>query len=413
MATSKYADRGVSRNNTTAGQTYFNRTYPTQYVGSSPTGMGEYQQLFDNNPYRNLHYSESGWQAFLSGLGFRTSADKFREDAALNAAEYDAGIYSLMFQNEYNDEISKQARMRAAGENPDLLGTSGVSEAAQPLVDPNGMEAPAGEDAQQFHQVATTMLSCFSGAFQMASQFMQLQTMRNNIEHGSIENAGDMMHIIEQRVLGLTPAEGFQTDKEFNDWKTKVEATLRTNYGRSFFRGSSLRRWNRTIDDFIGGLPTSRAQFGAWNERLKNAKEYRYGTEDHWAEGIDLFRVVAHDLIELRNATTENKASAEMINSEAAVEEAGNELAYQQTIVPGEKARAENARYRAEAEGRDFAGILNEHLNKLGQRLDEFSKQGGFKGLLSEILLLLLSTRLNIGVGPNGANVGVTMPTEN
>lgn len=372
-----------------------------------------YQQLFDNNPYRNLHYNKSGWQNFLSKLGFRTDADRWEEEVLENAATFDAGVYQQMYQDQYNSEGAKAERMRAAGENPDLLGTGQVSEAATPYQDPAGLSAGSSEEGV-IGQIGSGIISAFNSAVGIASQFMQLEGLRNDVEGKSISNARDMMNVIQQRVLGMTPAEGFSTDAEFANWKKAVEGKLRFQYGNAFFKGSSRRRWNRSIDDFIGGLPTSREQFKDWRERLNDAKDYFFGREDHWSELIDVFKVINEPLIELRKELTENQAVLAKTKTDADIETATNELQYQQDLQPGVRARSENERNRRIAEGETFEGILNKHLSKLGERLDNLSKQGGIKGLIGEVILLLMTMKGNFHFDEKGnPSVGLQLPHPN
>lgn len=400
MANRRYTpDSGVNRS-TPFGGASGSQTIGTG-LGSAPSGYGIYDDLFENNPYRNLHYNKTGVQKLLSFLGFRTDADRFAEEMEMNALQTDFGIYQQMYADQYNSELAKAQRMRAAGENPDLLGTGNVSDASSPMDDPQGMSPGIGQEGV-VGQLASTVIGAFNSAVGIATQFIQLEGLRADVEGKNISNAENMMNVIKQRVLGLTPAEGFKSDQEFNEWKRRTEATLRTNYGRAFFKGSGLRQWNRSIDDFIGGLPTSREQFADWKQRLGDAKDYLLGREDHWSELIDVFKVINSELIELQNEITENVKVKEKSEIDVDIEKATNELQYQEDLLPGERARAENERNRRSAEGETFEGILNKHLSKLGQRLDDLSKQGGLKGLIGEVILLIMTMRGGFHVDKNG-----------
>lgn len=380
---------------------YSEHTYGTG-LGAAPSGYGElYDELFANNPYRNLHYNKTPMQRLWSWLGFRTDYDRFLEEAEMNAAQTDFGIFQQMYQDEYNSETAKAARMRAAGENPDLLGTGNVSEASSPVEDPQGMSPGISQEGVP-GQIASAVIGAFNTAVGIATQFMQLDGLRADVEGKNISNAEQMMNVIKQRVLGMTPAEGFKTDQDFSDWKRRTEAVLRTNYGRAFFKGSALRQWNRSIDDFVGGLPTSKEQYSDWKQRLGDAKDYLRGREDHWSELIDVFKVVNSELIDMQKEITENSKVKEKTQLDVDIETATNELQYQEDLLPGERARAENERNRRSAEGETFEGILNKHLSKLGQRLDDLSKQGGLKGLIGEVILLIMTMRGGFSVDKKG-----------
>lgn len=152
-------------------------------LGTVPSGYGQqYDDLFAANPYRNLQYKQSFWQRIASMFGFRTGADKFAEQAQLNAREYDADVFALMQQNEYNSPTEQSARMRAAGLNPDLLGTGDVAPAAQMRNDANGMpQDTAGEqtDALQFvSTVSQGVMSLIPQVMSFATGIMQLKGIR-------------------------------------------------------------------------------------------------------------------------------------------------------------------------------------------------------------------------------------------
>lgn len=383
-------------------------------IGSTPqVANPKYQELFDNNPYRNLQYNKSPWQEFISALGFRTKADAWDEQVQENVAQYDAGIYQQMFQDEYNSETAKAQRMREAGENPDLLGTGNVSDASSPYQDPEGL-TPSPDEEGVLGQVGSGLVSMFNTAVGIATQFAQLSNLNQDIEGKGISNAEHMMQIISQRVLGMTPSEGFKTDDDFKQWKKDVEYSLREPYGRAFFKGSSLRRWNRSIDDFIGGLPQTKEQYAEWRQRLGDAKDYLIGREDHWSDAVDVFKILNEELISLRKELTENEAVLKNTRTDVDIEKASNELQYEQDLLPGEKARAENESNRRRAEGETFEGILNSHLNSLGQRLDNLSKEGGLKGLIGEVILLLMTMKMNFHVDSNGQpSFGLTPPQAN
>ena len=379
-------------------------------MGEAPSGYGNYDSLFQNNPYRNLQYNKSDWQEFLGMLGFRTDYDRWQEEAQANAAEWDAGVFQKMYDEAYNSETAKAQRMRQAGENPDLLGTAGVSEANQMQQDPQGMTAGMPDNVSN---VATGLIGCFNNAVGMVGQYMQLMQIKSGIEGQNIDNAENMMNIITQRVMGMTPKEGFKNEKEFQDWKANVSNALSGKYGEAFFKGSSLRRWRRSIEDFIGGLPQSRAQFEEWNKRMNEAKEYWSGSADHWAEAKDVFDKVNEALYALRKATTENKAVAGELQSEVEVQTETNELQYQEDLEPGQRARAQNEEWKRKAEGNDFQGILAGHLAKLGHELDDLSKEGGLKGFLAEVFLFFLNSRFSVGTnGKGGISIGggIQMP---
>lgn len=174
-------------------------------LGPAPSGYGEeYDKLFANNPYRNLTYNQSGWQRFLSAIGFRTDYDRWKEDAQVNANEYDAGILSLIQQNDFNSPEAQAERMKVAGQNPDLLGTGDVAGAASPAEDPNGMSQNVGDEFADF---GNTIASVFSRAMAVFKDFKSIQQMNTIIDGQNIDNAVKMTGAIDSFIESSLTAE--------------------------------------------------------------------------------------------------------------------------------------------------------------------------------------------------------------
>lgn len=174
-------------------------------LGDAPSGYGqEYDRLFQANPYRNLTYKKSFWQQLVSALGFRTDADRWLEDVQVNSAEYDAGIFSMMQQNDYNDPASQADRMRQAGMNPDLLGIGDVAGASSPTEDPNGMSSNVGDEFADF---GNTIASVFSRAMAVFKDFKSIQQMNTIIDGQNIDNAVKMTGAIDSFIESSLSAE--------------------------------------------------------------------------------------------------------------------------------------------------------------------------------------------------------------
>lgn len=187
------------------GRSWQNQMTPVQ-VQPGPSGQGRYQDLYDANPYRKLEYNQSGWQRFLSNLGFRTSYDDFVEQAKINAAEYDAGIASMQMQNDYNSPAAEAQRMRAAGLNPDLQGIQDVAESAQPTEDPNGMPAQdSGQQAQQawsaFQSFGQLVVSSMTAGMSLYKEFIGLDLLKGQIAGQNIDNHKGVASIIDSMIL--------------------------------------------------------------------------------------------------------------------------------------------------------------------------------------------------------------------
>ena len=143
-------------------------------AASSMNLPDRYQGMLDAIPYRNQKYNESPWQRPFSNLGFRTQADAWKENMAVQAAEYDAAIAQKAADEAYETPGAQVARMRAAGLNPDLNGGEGISPGeAQPLPqDPSTpMQSTGGRRCSLFAMVlcrSFPLLSALSKPFKVS-----------------------------------------------------------------------------------------------------------------------------------------------------------------------------------------------------------------------------------------------------
>lgn len=151
--------------------------------------------MLNANPYRNFDYKVSPWQTMLSHLGFRTSADAYKESMSLQAAEYDAEVLNKIKNEEFESPLAEAQRMRAAGQNPDLLGTGDVNGASAPdLKDDNPPVSPTGdvEDlaaaAAPVLQFANTCMSALTTGMAIAKDFGSLINMGIMNRAGEIQN---------------------------------------------------------------------------------------------------------------------------------------------------------------------------------------------------------------------------------
>lgn len=243
-------------------------------LGDAPSGYGaEYDKLFQANPYRGLTYNRTGWQALLSALGFRTDYDRWLEDAQVNSAEYDAGIYSLMQQNDFNSPSSQADRMRQANMNPDLLGIGDVQSGAQPAEDPNGMSPNSGNE--EFTNFGETIASVFSRAMAVFKDFKSIEQMNSIIDGQNVDNAVKMTGAIDEFILGSLSAEDF---KDFDTYKTKTMDLVTQNWSNPEEVFTSARelglskrqvpQFNRLMHDRLLSISTDKKAYELFKQRI-------------------------------------------------------------------------------------------------------------------------------------------------
>ena len=271
-----------------------------------PQGQEQYQSLYDANPYRNLTYNQSGWQKFLGALGFRTSYDDFVEQAQLNAAEYDAGIASMQFQNEYNSPAAEANRMRAAGLNPDLQGIQDVAESAAPTEDPNGMPAhDSAAQAQQawsaFQSFGQLVMASMTSGMSLYKEFIGLDLLKGQIEGQEIDNNKGIASIIDSMILenigGLdqhSPTAVVDTiqsiaDKATDDNEYDNYASLLAGYGLS---PRMIRQMRPRVARRAQSILADEAVFSEFAKRnqalasMKQSQSSEYYSEGAWQDEL-------------------------------------------------------------------------------------------------------------------------------
>lgn len=212
----------------------------------APSGTGRYDQLFAANPYRDLQYKQSGWQRFLSALGFRTGYDSFVEQANINAAEYDADVYAMMAENEYNSPVNQARMMRAAGLNPDFQGLGDVATSASMRNDANGMQP--GSDQLDSGQAIGSAVSTFArGVLSSLSIGMSLykdlntvKQMQSAIDGQNINNVRGLMSAVDEMIVGSVPLSVLEGGEDNLD--KFANAVDWTKYGFSPHQFDSVRQ---------------------------------------------------------------------------------------------------------------------------------------------------------------------------
>ena len=183
--------------------------------------------MFKNNPYRNQTYNLSTWQTWWSDLGFRTGYDTWSEDIKKNSAEYDARIYELMQQNEYNDPSAQAARERAAGMNPDLLGIGDVAEAASQAPDPNGV-APTSNDEGMLQGLVSIVTQKAFGIVPSVMSFMtnlaNLKGMRIENDNKELALGSSAIDLSSKFFLEGISEQDYRDAFEKNDWSNILKA---------------------------------------------------------------------------------------------------------------------------------------------------------------------------------------------
>lgn len=149
-----------------------------------------YGDLVGANYWNKLVYKPGILDKFIGSLGGRTGEDKFWENAS---AQYGQNLLSLAeqgHQEEYDSEVAKAGRMRAAGENPDLLGTGDVANSPG-LSEDTENSLPSNEDiGSMVSSIGERLMSLIPTAMGFVSDLRQFKALGVAIEGAELSNQG-------------------------------------------------------------------------------------------------------------------------------------------------------------------------------------------------------------------------------
>lgn len=361
---------------------------------------GQYQKLIDANPYRNQSYSESPWQAFLSGLGFRTQADAWKENMSVQAAEYDAAVAQKAFDTEYNDPQSQVERMKAAGLNPDIDPGSIDSGSAAPMgEDPSTPMQSTGQEGVIF-EFGDRIMSAFSSALGMFQTFQGInRTHLQNIMQG-ITNEKEAASLFGS-LSGLMLPESDHPDGIVNfDWKSQA-----LNNARAFAKTlpkSLQQRFINYQDRFFNSAIGEGESFDAFRKRVISGRGNAIESQTLWSELSDVLLQITEPYAAATEKLMSSRQERELAENNAATAQAQNDETYANVfgenggaskealsdIAGFEASTAQNKRL---ANDERTIGILNGTIDEIIQNLGRTAKEGGIKGGLANLALVLMA----------------------
>lgn len=390
---------------------------------------GMYDKLLASNPYRNLTYKKSWWQRALESLGFRTGYDTWKEQAQVNSAEYDARIMELMQQNEYNDPAAQAARERAAGMNPDLLGTGDVAEAASQAPDPNGMQPNPSSDFSDFGE---TFMGVLGKTITLYKDFKGLSELDNLIEAGDLDNIKKMYDSIDSFIQNrfqegdFTSYTGYQ--KKAAQVKSNLESELLGEYTASsaYRAGVSEKNWKRwtesageRIDSLMGDKAAFEAFAGAGNARIGATQAFMnpnyLKNNEQYDAMIGITPIISAKYVEFLEAKSkydayqENLREGALKNQGISQDIEGQRLDSLWEQDAGAKAAsAEMAKYDADWYQHRLNAITSEMKKECLSMLRSMAKHNHFANLM--LLNWSLDDMVKMGVNANAsAQVGLNL----
>lgn len=381
-------------NNPKGGVTGSTKVVPNETA--APSLGPQYQAMLDANPYRNREYEKSGWQNFLSMLGFRTEADAWKENMAVQAAEYDASITQKAYDEQYNNPSAQMERMRAAGLNPDIDGGSQISsgEAAAIGQDPSTpMQSTGDEEGLQkvvslASTVASGCMNAFSTALGMVSSIQGIHRNRLDNTMQAIQNESAFQTLADQVLPYIIPRTP-ESDEEGNPW------WLNSYEAAKMFVGDMPKKmqgkFNTALLNRLNSAPTERKAYEEWSGRVSARKAYYQGSNEFYDESDEVLNIISSGLAKMNEDIYRQSQKASLAEGKASEAQSANEQEYFENLSGEAQAAAENSSNRLTTTNNAMVQSMRSNLAEIVKKLDAKSKEKGIGGGLASVAMSLIS----------------------
>lgn len=355
-------------------------TFTTPSQGPAPSGVDPAQ--WDANPYANLDYRHTWWQKLLEGIGIRTNYDAFRESMAVNAAEYNSQLMEKAHNEQYDSPAAQNARLRAAGINPDLAGetSSGSSSPMEP--DPNAPIAPEASNFQAFGQFTNMIMSGFTSAIGLANQ---ITGMIGNVEDIVSKRNSNRMSVVNDAIswtMRQIPAfmpiyHGEKSDRNpfFTNGLFEDDAL---DYAlASGYRRKDAKLFSRTVRDYLKSAPGEADAYKAWYDTgmARIDANSMYGS-DLWSESDETLRAVLDPIIKANDRVRNLRPVVEGEQLDTAGAQAAYEGARFNELNGELAGQVENTTNERNLHSANIDSILNECMDEIISNLKDKSESG-------------------------------------
>lgn len=278
------------------------------------------------NPYSELLASNPS-KIFTKGTDKRNR----RMQALTAEAEFESDLALLDYQNEYNSDSAKAERMRMAGLNPDLLGTSGSSDSAGSSGLVGNLQMTPDDNPADKAQKILGLIGSGSGlmesAFNTASQYEEMRSK-------SLDNDMKQLNLVSS-LQGLKDQSDTEDelsrllyDRNNSGGLSVFYDSLGNGIGRSL-KGRTKRIWNKLgkrMSAYTSGREAfSRSVDASLNAGKSLSKGNFYSESGDYGTGVDVGNYSnAFDAItKFEKALSEISLNANMARDSADIAKAG------------------------------------------------------------------------------------------
>lgn len=357
------------------------------------------------NPYRNQAYKKSGWQNFLSALGFRTQADAWQENMSVQAAEYDAALAQKQFDSQYNSPQEQVARMEAAGLNPNLDPSSIDSGSAAPMgEDPSTPMQSTGDEGSILGVVQTAanmIMSGFTSGLGLVSSLQGIQSNHLQNVLGSIQNEDAFSKFVNDNWMSFLPT--FPDDElMFNEFDWKAQAQKNAEVFSGTLPKRLRKKFNEQVSRYWENGPANSDAYKAWYNEVNARKGYYQSSQEFHSQLDSVLKDISQPLAEMAEKIYSQSQKTDMAQLKEGESEAKNDKEYYDALDASQQAATENATNELGETNAHIVSTLNGALDDITSNLKATAQKGGIEGSLAQIALVgIAGVRLwlsNIGL---------------
>ena len=295
-----------------------------------------------NSGYWSYEYTPTLGDRIGGFFGFRTGQDKYREEMSNNYNAYVAQLLGTMREEKYNSEAAKAARMRAAGENPDLLGTSGASDASE-FTDPETMPVVPESEIRRVSDSIGGVLNVVQMTTAFMKDFGSLKSILSLNEVNQSEALSKMFGVANDVGQAFFDSKGWQSFKDNASESFDAKALERLaegfldQYKGAYRNKKSQKRFERMVLQSIIGLPGQLKAMKSLDEFEKSRRSYNSSrASQYYSSDDDQMTAFLKPLV---------KASEDLqkLDLRVAYKHSENQEKFEGIIDPGLEASATNA----------------------------------------------------------------------
>lgn len=373
-----------------------------------------YINILNANPFLNFTRHQTGWQKFLSNLGFNTKFDAYSQQMEQAAKEYNANAVNAFAENDYNSYEKDAQRMRAAGLNPDLLGVQGQGQASFDE-SPNPVSPTPPDPSEQVSTFVSGLGGVLQSAFGMVQNIGSISNMFAEVESRKLGNSQLFSELAKDSFLTLLPPDVSYEDLTSDD--SSIAPTIKRGLPdfRSMYPGQGNRFYRKLegyYKPFRNSVLASRSAYENLLANFNNRSEYLHkdaseGAPKHHdkslpigTESNEVLSIFSKHLVSMNDKISE--LSKELEQRQLGVDSANMSVTEQ---YPGEQAQTQHQANLASqsnsqfavtsnesAEGqKEYLKIFNDTISSIVKDLVEFTKKGDRNHPFANVALLFLS----------------------